>query len=303
MLTEPPPATNSLDALLPAEMARKAESIGVAKAQMSRLRTIALAILAGSFIALGANLSTVATTGAAGMLPFGVTRLVAGATFSLGLILVVIGGAELFTGNNLVVMAWASGKVTSRQVLRNWLLVFAGNLTGALGIAALVLLARQHEMAEGKLGLNMLTIAAAKCRLDPLAAVASGILCNVLVCLAVWLTFSARSVTDKVLAIVPPITAFVAAGFEHCVANMYFIPLGIAVKGLADESFWAACGRSPDEFPELNWQGFLLGNLLPVTVGNLLGGAVLVGLVYWSIYLRHASQENQRPSPQEKQPC
>jgi formate transporter len=295
MLTEPPPATNSLDALLPAEMAHKAESIGVAKAQMSRLRTIALAILAGAFIALGANLSTVATTGAAGMLPFGVTRLVAGATFSLGLILVVIGGAELFTGNNLVVMAWASGKVTSRQVLRNWLLVFAGNLTGALGIAALVLLARQHDMAEGKLGLNMLTIAAAKCRLDPLAAVASGVLCNVLVCLAVWLTFSARSVTDKVLAIVPPITAFVAAGFEHCVANMYFIPLGLAVKELAGESFWTTCGRSPADFPELNWQGFLLGNLLPVTVGNLLGGAVLVGLVYWSIYLRHA--------PQEKQPC
>jgi formate transporter len=302
MLTEPPPASNSLDALLPAEMARKAESVGVAKAQMSRLRTIALAVLAGAFIALGGNLSTVATTGAAGALPYGVTRLLAGGTFSLGLILVVVGGAELFTGNNLIVMAWAGGKASTRQVLRNWLLVFAGNLAGALGIAALVLLARQHEMADAKLGLSMLSIAAAKCRLDPLAAVASGILCNVLVCLAVWLTFSARTVTDKVLAIVPPITAFVAGGFEHCVANMYFIPLGLAIKGLAGDAFWTACGRSPADFPELTGQNFLLANLFPVTVGNLLGGAVLVGLVYWSIYLRQASQENRRPAPQETQP-
>jgi formate transporter len=288
MPTEQLPSAPSLDALLPAEMAHKAESVGVAKAQMGTLRTFSLALLAGAFIAFGANLSTVATTGAAASLPYGITRLVAGLTFSLGLILVVVGGAELFTGNNLIVMAWASGKVSTRQVLRNWLLVFVGNFVGALGIAALVLLAQQHEMAEGKLGLNILTIAASKCRLEPLAAVASGVLCNVLVCLAVWLCFSARAVTDKVLAIVPPITAFVAAGFEHCVANMYFIPLGIAVKGLAGESFWAACGRSPADFPELTWPGFLLGNLLPVTGGNVLGGAVLVGLVYWSIYLRSA---------------
>ena len=153
-------------------------------------------------------------------------------------------------------------------------------------MAGLILLTRQHEMAEGRLGLNALMIAEAKCRLDPVQAVALGVACNVLVCLSVWLCFSARSVTDKVLAIVPPISAFVAAGFEHSVANMYFIPLGLGIKHLAGQRFWQAIGRSAAEYPDLTWPRFLLNNLLPVTLGNIIGGAVLVGLVYWSIYLR-----------------
>jgi formate transporter len=281
----PTPTAPALDALLPSDMARKAEEIGVAKARMNWVATLALSLLAGAFIGLGAIFSTVATTGAAGQLPYGVTRLLAGTTFSLGLILVVVGGAELFTGNNLIVMAWASGKVSSREVLRNWSLVYAGNFGGAILVAGLILLTRQHELADGRLGLNALTIAEAKCRLDPVQAVALGVACNVLVCLAVWLCFSARSVTDKVLAIVPPITAFVAAGFEHSVANMYFIPLGLGIKQLAGLSFWQAIEHSPADFPNLTWPQFLLNNLLPVTLGNVIGGAVLVGLVYWSIYL------------------
>jgi formate transporter len=287
----------SLDALLPADMAAKAEATGVAKANMGLVRTVSLAILAGAFIALGANVSTIATTGAAGSIPYGLARLVAGATFSLGLVLVIVGGAELFTGNSLIVMAWASRKVTSTQLLRNWLLVFCGNFAGALGLAGLVLLTRQHTLAGGQVGLNMLTIAAAKCRLDPLEAVALGIACNVLVCLAVWLCLSARTVTDKVLAIVPPITAFVAAGFEHSVANMYFIPLALGIKRLAGSAFWQSIGGSPADYADLTWPRFLVGNLLPVTVGNIIGGAVLVGLVYWSIYLRKSPETNGRAQP------
>jgi len=286
-MNQPPVAASPpLDALLPIDMARKAEEIGVAKVRMPAAKAFTLAALAGAFIALGANLSTVAVTGAAGVLPYGVTRLLAGATFSLGLILVVVGGAELFTGNNLMVMAWANGKVRSGEVLRSWLLVYAGNFFGALALAGLVLLSEQYLMAESKLGLTALTIAEAKCRLAPLQAVALGVLCNLLVCLAVWLCYSARSVTDKVLAIVPPITAFVAGGFEHSVANMYFLPLALGIKHFAGPSFWQAIAKSPADFSNLTWPQALVGNLLPVTIGNLLGGAVLVGLVYWSIYLR-----------------
>ena len=291
-----PPGAPALDALLPPDMAHKAEEIGVAKARMSRTTTLALSLLAGAFIALGAIFSIVVTTGAAGQLPYGVARLLAGTSFSLGLILVVVGGAELFTGNNLIIMAWASGKVTSREVLRNWSLVYAGNFVGAVLMAGLILLTRQHEMAEGRLGLNALTIAESKCRLDPVQAVALGVVCNVLVCLTVWLCYSARSVTDKVLAIVPPISAFVAAGFEHSVANMYFIPLGLGIKHLAGQRFWQAIGRSAADYPDLTWPRFLLNNLLPVTLGNVIGGAALVGLVYWSIYLRPLHRDSgQRP--------
>ena len=280
------PSSVSFDALLPQEMARRAEAIGVSKARMGLLRVLSLSILAGAFIGLGANFSTVTTTGAAGVVPFGIARLLAGTTFSLGLILVIVGGAELFTGNNLIVMAWGSGKVSTIDVVRNWLIVFVGNFMGALGLAGLIVLTSQHEMADGRLGLNMLSIAEAKCRLEPLEAVSLGVACNVLVCLAVWLCFSARTVTDKIVAIVPPITAFVAAGFEHSVANMYFVPLGLAVKKAGSDEFWQTVGRTPENYPDLNWSRFLIGNLLPVTVGNLIGGALLVGLVYWAIYLR-----------------
>jgi formate transporter FocA len=290
------PDTPALDALLPPDMARKAEEIGVAKARMGRTTTLTLSLLAGAFIALGAIFSTVATTGAAGRLPYGMTRLMAGTTFSLGLILVVVGGAELFTGNNLIVMAWASGKVASRDVLRNWSLVYVGNFVGAVLMAGLILLTRQHEMAEGQLGLNALTIAESKCRLEPVQALALGVVCNVLVCLAVWLCYSARSVTDKVLAIVPTISAFVAAGLEHSVANMYFIPLGLGIKHLAGPHFWQTIGHSATDFPSLTWPRFLLNNLLPVTLGNVIGGAVLVGLVYWSIYLRSPHRDSNQHS-------
>jgi formate/nitrite transporter len=280
-----PPAA-SLDALLPPQMAAKAADVGAAKAGMDAFRTFILAVLAGAFIGLGAAFATTTGAGAAGALPFGVTRLLVGLTFSLGLILVVVAGAELFTGNNLIVMAWAERRIPLGRVLRNWALVYAGNLAGALATVALVFAARQYEFGEGAVGASALAIAQAKGQLGFLQAVALGVLCNALVCLAVWLCYSARSVADKVLAIVFPISAFVALGFEHSVANMYFLPLGVLIRDHAPAGFWAESGVSPASFPDVTWADAIVGNLLPVTAGNLLGGAVMVGLVYWAVYLR-----------------
>jgi formate transporter len=272
---------SGLDALLPPDMAHRAEEIGAAKAAMDAARLVVLAVLAGAFIAFGAIFSTVALTGAAGA-PWGATRVLAGAVFSTGLVLVVVGGAELFTGNNLIVMAWAGGRVSTRALLRNWTLVYAGNLVGGIGIALLASAARLHEVAGGALGATALAIADAKLRLGFGQAVLLGILCNVLVCLAVWMSYSARSTADRLLAVVPPIAAFVAAGFEHSVANMYFVPFALFVSWL-DPGFVAARGADP---LALSWSAFVARNLVPVTIGNVIGGALLVGGVYWFVYLR-----------------
>jgi formate/nitrite transporter len=219
-------APPSLDALLPPQIATKAEDVGIAKAGMGALRTLCLAILAGAFIGLGAMFATTVTAGSADAIPFGLAKLIAGVAFSLGLILVVVAGAELFTGNNLIVMAWAERRIPIKRVLRNWALVYAGNLVGAVATVLLVYASKQYQFGDGAVGANALAIAQTKTSLGFGQAVALGIMCNALVCLAIWLTYAARSVTDKVLAIVFPITAFVAAGFEHSVANMYFLPMG-----------------------------------------------------------------------------
>jgi formate transporter FocA len=274
-----------LDALLPAEMASKAEQVGVKKAHLPALSMWVLAVLAGAFIGLGAVFSTTVASGAGG-LPYGLVRLAAGFVFSLGLILVIVGGAELFTGNNLIVMAWASGRVSTRLLLQNWVIVYLGNFAGAVATAALVFASGQYMFGQGAVGAAALATANSKAGLGFLQALLLGILCNALVCLAVWLTFSARTTTDRILAIVPPITAFVAAGFEHSIANMYFIPMGLFIKAGAPEAFWTAIGKTAADYGSLNWGNFLLNNLLPVTLGNIIGGAVLVGAVYWFVYLR-----------------
>jgi formate transporter len=279
-----PPA--SLDALMPPQIAAKAVDIGVSKARADAFSTLVLSVLAGAFIALGAAFATTAAAGAAGQLPFGVTRVLVGVVFSLGLILVVVAGAELFTGNNLIVMAWAERRVGLRGLLRNWALVYVGNLVGALGTVALVFAARQYELGDGAVGTSALAIADAKTRLDFVQAVALGALCNALVCLAVWLCYGARSVTDKVLAIVFPITAFVALGFEHSVANMYFLPMGLLVRDHASDAFRSDTGAAPDDYPQLTVANALLDNIVPVTIGNVIGGSLMVGLVYWAVYLR-----------------
>jgi len=271
-----------IDALLPGEMATRAEYIGVRKAETPAWTMFTLAILAGAFIALGAVFATNTAAGSS-VLPFGVAKLLTGLVFCLGLILVVVGGAELFTGNNLIVMAWASGKVTGKALLRNWVIVYAGNFVGSFGTALLVLWSKQYTFGGGAVGETALKIAAGKAGLDFFQAMALGVLCNALVCLAVWLTFSARSTIDKIAAIIFPITAFVAAGFEHSVANMYFVPYGLLIK-VSDPAFIAEKGL---ELTNLTWGNFLLNNLLPVTIGNIIGGAVLVAAIYWSVFLRN----------------
>jgi formate transporter len=270
------------DALPPPAMARRAEETGVAKAAIDTERLLVLAVLAGAFIALGAVFATTVTAGS-GDLAFGVTRLLAGLTFSLGLILVVVAGAELFTGDNLLVMAWAARRVTTARLLTIWVLVYVGNFAGALATAVLVYLSGQYELGGDAVGEQALAIAAAKTDLAFGRAVVLGALCNALVCLAVWLAYSARSTTDRILAVVPPIAAFVAVGFEHSVANMYFIPSGLLLAG--NEAWLAGLAAAPD-VSGLTWGAFLLDNLLPVTIGNILGGSVMVGAVYWFVYLR-----------------
>jgi formate/nitrite transporter len=285
--TREPDAATGFDALLPPAMAARAERLGATKAAMEGGRLFTLAVLAGAFIALGGVFATTALAGTAGG-PWGPVRVLAGIAFSLGLVLVVVGGAELFTGNALIVMAWAGGRVRTPALVRNWLIVYAGNFVGAVGTAVLVYVARTHELGAGAFGVAAVGIAAGKLRLEPLQAVALGVLCNALVCLAVWLSYSARTTTDRILAVVPPISAFVAAGFEHSVANMYFVPLGLLIARL-DPGFVATHGLT-EAVGSLGWGAFLGRNLVPVTVGNLIGGTVLVGAVYWFVYLRPRSE-------------
>lgn len=286
-----------IDSLLPAEMADKAESIGVRKSQLPFFTMVVLSVLAGAFIAFGSIFATTISAGGIAVheadgalaystgLPYGVIRLLTGLVFSLGLILVVVGGAELFTGNNLIVMAWASKKVTTSALLRNWAVVYVGNFIGAVGTAILMFFSKQYTFGSDAVGIAALRIAVSKTEFDFVQAIALGILCNVLVCLAVWLTFSARTTLDKIAAIVFPITAFVAAGFEHSVANMYFIPYALFIK-MFDPEFIMRAGDRVANLDELTWQAFFVNNLIPVTIGNIIGGAVLVAAVYWIVFLR-----------------
>ena len=287
----------TIDALLPAEMALRAEKIGVSKAHMSLFTLFSLGVLAGIFIALGAVFATTVTAPTMGVdpatgtplatyLPFGISKLLGGITFCLGLILVVVAGAELFTGNNLIVMAWANKQISTFSLLRNWGVVYVGNFVGAILTVLVVLLSGQYTFGNGAVGLNALNIAQAKVGYGFIQAIFLGSLCNMLVCLAVWLVFSARTTTDKILSIIFPITAFVAAGFEHSIANMYFIPMGLAIKQVTGEEFWSNIGSSVADYAALTWRNFLLLNLLPVTIGNIIGGALGVGIVYYVIYLR-----------------
>jgi formate/nitrite transporter len=283
----------SFDAILPAGMAAKAEDLGVKKANLNLLNMFVLSILAGAFIGIGAIFCTTVLAGG-GSLPYGVQRLLGGLVFTLGLILVVVGGAELFTGNNLILMAFMSGKVTSAQLLRNWIVVYVGNFVGSILTAIIMFYSKQYEFGNGAIGLTALNIANSKTGLGFLQAIALGIMCNALVCMAVWLCYSARTTTDKILSIIPPIAAFVAAGFEHSIANMYFIPIGLLIKALpAADKFWTLTALNPEagaitaaKFANLTWANFFVKNLLPVTIGNIIGGALMVGGIYWFVYLR-----------------
>lgn len=269
---------------MPDKMAEQAEDVGIKKANRSFSKTFVLAILAGAFISFGAIFATTIT--AEPTLSPGFTKLLGGVAFSLGLILVIVGGAELFTGNNIIVMAWANKRIKTAQVLRNWSIVFFGNFVGALSITVLMFYSEQYSSGSGSIGAKALSIAETKCSLGFAQAIILGILCNTLVCLAVWLCYSAKTTSGKILSILFPITAFVAAGFEHSIANMYFIPKAILIKSLATNDFWASINASPEMYENVTWSNFLVDNLIPVTIGNIIGGAVMVGFVYWFVYLK-----------------
>ncbi|MBL8893419.1 MAG: formate/nitrite transporter family protein [Rhizobiales bacterium] len=277
---------NSIDALLPADIARKAELLGAQKTHLPAIKLLTLAILGGAFIALGAMFATTVLAGANGTIPFGVARLIAGMVFSLGLILIVLGGAELFTGNALMIMALASRKVGIVALARAWGIVYLGNFIGAVGMAVLVYLAGQYHLGDGAVGRTALVIAHDKMALGFAEAFFRGILCNLLVCLAVWLALGAHSTTDKVLAVIFPVSAFVVAGFEHSVANMYLVPFGMLIEAsmLVEASGNAQSWLPPDTAPILLLDFFL--GLIPVTLGNIVGGGFLVGGIYWFVYLR-----------------
>lgn len=257
--------TNTFDAYSPREIAGRVKEFCVVKAQLPLLSLAMLGMLAGAFIGLGALMFTLVASDSG--LGFAASRLAGGVGFSLGLVLVTVAGAELFTGNNLLAMGWADGCVRTRQVLRNWLVVCIANFVGAAGLALLVWLSGHADMNGGAVGRTAVRIAMAKTQLPIAEAFFRGVLCNVLVCMAVWMALAGRNVTDKVVAIVFPVTAFVAAGFEHSIANMYFLPLAMLLG--------APIGAAE-----------MARNLVPVIAGNLMGGSVLVALVYYVIYIR-----------------
>lgn len=269
--------TSIVDAYTPREIAEKVENLGVAKARTDVVTMLVLSVLAGSFISLGALFFVTVITGAepAG---YGIARLMGGLAFCLGLVLVVVAGAELFTGNNLLAMAWANGLIGTRDVVRNWLVVYAGNVFGCLGTVALVLWGDVASLGDGAVGETAVRVAGAKASLGAGEAFARGILCNMLVCLAVWLAMGGRSVTDKILAIVFPISAFVAIGFEHSIANWFLLP-------------WGYMLAPPGAVPVAG----IATNLAAVTAGNVIGGTLLVAGVYWIAYLRGTREEQDRP--------
>ncbi len=263
-------AVFDFDAYSPQQIADKLEAIGVRKARLPLRGLLMLGIIAGAHIGLGALFFVLVVSDAS--LSFAVSRVLGGVVFSLGLVLVVVAGSELFTGNNLLVMAWADGKIGMFELLRNWVVVYVANAIGAVGLAVLVYLSNHGAMNAGNVGAAYIRIAEAKAALPFGEAFFKGVLCNLLVCLAVWLTLAGRSVMDKVIAIVPPVSLFVAAGFEHSVANMYFFPLGMLLQ-------WASGSEV------LAWAG-VVHNLVAVTLGNVVGGSLLVAAVYFIIYRR-----------------
>lgn len=268
-----------LDAYAPAEIARRVNEVGVAKARLPFAALAMLGVLAGAFIAMGSLFYTLIVADAT--LGFAAARVLGGLVFSVGLVLVIVAGGELFTGNALLAMAWADGGVSTRALLRNWSIALTANAVGAFGVVLLVAATGYPGMNEGAVGSAAVAIAAAKTALPFWHAFFAGVLANVLVCMAVWLSLAGRSVVDKIVAIVFPVSAFVAAGFEHCVANMYFIPLGILLRDSVDVAGIPGLAG-------LHWMGYLR-NLVPVILGNIIGGSVLVALVYHVIYRRGAA--------------
>lgn len=276
---------NTDTAYSPPQTAAIVENKAVARARLRVTQTVALSIMAGIFVALGAQFATFVTSDST--LHFGLTALIAGVVFSLGLILVETAGAELFTGNNLNILGYLSNRITTWELLRIWIIVYIGNFIGSLLMVCLMYKTHQFEFFHNMVGAKALLIAHKKVNLSFTEALARGVLCNALVCLNAWLCYSGRTLADKVISVIFPIGGFVASGFEHCVANMYFIPMGMVLR--KNPAVVAAAekmaGKSLD-LSLLTWKGFFIHNLVPVTLGNIVGGVILIGIVFWFIYLR-----------------
>jgi len=294
---------NTDTAYSPPQTAAIVENKAVVRAKLRVTQTFALSIMAGIFVALGAQFATFVTSDST--LHFGLTSLIAGVVFSLGLILVETAGAELFTGNNLNILGYLSNRITTGELLRIWVIVYIGNFMGSLLMVCLMYKTQQFEFFHNMVGAKALLIAHKKVNLSFPEALARGVLCNALVCLNAWLCYSGRTLADKVISVIFPIGGFVASGFEHCVANMYFIPMGLVLRKNSDVVAAAEkmAGKSLD-LSILTWKGFFIHNLVPVTLGNMVGGGILIGVVFWFIYLRphssYLSPEAKPNFPQDK---
>jgi formate/nitrite transporter len=274
-----------LDAYSPSQIASRIDAVALVKAKYSTAQTFWMGINAGVYIALGAQFATLVISDST--LHFGLNSIIAGIVFSLGLILVVVGGAELFTGNCLIIIGYADKKVTGKEVLDNWSISFIGNLIGSLIVVFFMYQSHQWEFFNDMVGAKALLIANKKVNLSFEVAFARGVLCNSMVCLAVWLCFSARNVADKIISLVFPVAGFIASGFEHCVANMYFIPMGVVLK--KNPEVLAAAEKMAGKtlnLSQLTWKGFVIDNQIPVILGNVVGGVILVGIMFWFVYLR-----------------
>lgn len=303
MAPQPAPAlrADSATMLTPAQMAQAAEDAAFAKATGKPLKSFLLGLTAGGYIALGFAFFTTSQVGAQA-LPWGVARVLGGVVFSTGLALVVLTGAELFTSSTLTLTARASGRITWGQLLRNWVVVYAANFLGALTMVALVFLGGTWRSADGAWGAVVLSTSMYKVHHGFVEAFVLGILCNLMVCLAIWAAYSGRTTADKILAVSMPIALFVASGFEHSVANMFMVPLGILIKDGAGTDFWSMAGLDPGAYADLTWSAFLVGNLLPVTLGNIVGGGVMIGVLYWTIF-HHAEGGSRREAAALRRPA
>jgi len=254
---------------------------GQTKRSLRFSRLFALSILAGVYISFGAIFFT--TVSAYGGNP-GMIKLLSGLVFSTGLVLVAVAGAELFTGNNLLIIPLMNKKITFADLFRNWGIVYLGNLIGSLLMVVFMFGTGIYSDGNGEIGQRALEISIGKVSLDFISIFFRGILCNMLVCLAIWLTMVAKTVPGKVLGVLFPITAFVAIGFEHSVANMYFVPAGMIIKSLGSENFWSIIAMDSSSFDMLNLQSFLFNNLIPVTLGNIVGGSLFIGMIFWFVH-------------------
>lgn len=278
------------ETLSPAEIAEFTVSVGINKANLKWWKQFILGIMAGMFIALAGNAASVAGYGADSV---GIGKMISGALFGTGLIMVLLAGAELFTGNCLISVAVLQKKVTVAAMLRNWVFVYLGNMVGGVAYTFLMGQTTQMAMDGGKMGAYAINAAYGKCTMDFVPALVMGIFCNVLVCIAVWVSYSSKNIVSKVVAMYFPIWIFVTSGYEHCVANMYYIPMGIFAKNnekalsAAEEIY----GITADKLDQINWTNFFTTNLIPVTIGNIIGGVVLVGAVYWFVYLKGKKEQ------------